>query len=85
MPAGGTLPDVFAWLAEAGGLAAPHLAETFNCGIGLVAIAAAEDADACRRAFEAKGERVYDIGTIVQRTPDLPAVQIVGHETAWPG
>ena len=80
-----TLPDVFAWLAEAGGLAAPHLAETFNCGIGLVAIAAAEDADACRRAFEAEGERVYDIGTIVQRTPDLPAVQIVGHETAWPG
>ena len=80
-----TLPDVFVWLAEAGELAAPHLAETFNCGIGLVAIVAAEDADACRRAFEAEGERVCDIGTIVQRTPDLPAVQIVGHETEWRG
>ena len=80
-----TLPDVFVWLADAGELAAPHLAETFNCGIGLVAIVAAEDADACRRAFEAEGERVRDIGTIVQRTPDLPAVQIVGHETEWRG
>ena len=79
------LPEVFVWLAEAGNLAAPHMAETFNCGIGLVAVAAAEDAEACRRAFEAHGERVYEIGTIVQRTPDLPAVHIVGHETAWRG
>ena len=79
------LPDVFIWLAEAGGLAAAHMAETFNCGIGLVAVVATEDAEACRRVFEAQGDRVYEIGTIVQRTPDLPSVQIVGHETAWRG
>ena len=79
------LPDVFRWLADAGGLAAPHMAETFNCGVGLVAVVAAEDAEACRLVLEACGERVYEIGTIVQRTPDLPAVQIVGHETAWRG
>jgi len=79
------LPDVFDWLAQAGGLAPAHMAETFNCGIGLVAIAAAGEADDCRSVFEAQGERVHEIGTIVQRTPDLPAVQIVGHETAWRG
>ena len=79
------LPDVFAWLAEAGGLAPAHLVETFNCGIGLVAIVDVEDVDACRRAFESRGERVFDIGTTVQRTPDLPAVQVLGHETAWGG
>ncbi len=79
------LPDVFRWLADAGGLAASHMAETFNCGIGLVSVVAAQDAAACRRILEAHGERVYEIGTIVQRTPDLPAVQIAGHETAWRG
>ncbi len=79
------LPDVFRWLAEAGGVAASHMAETFNCGIGLVAVVATEDAAAFRRVSETHGDRVYEIGAIVQRTPDLPAVQIVGQETAWRG
>ena len=79
------LPKVFAWLAEAGGLAAADLAEIFNCGIGLVAIVAAERAEDARRVFETHGERVYEIGGIAQRTPDLPAVHIQGHETAWRG
>ena len=79
------LPKVFAWLAEAGGLAAADLAEIFNCGIGLVAIVAAERAEDARRVFETHGERVYEIGGIAQRTPDLLAVHIQGHETAWRG
>ena len=79
------LPNVFRWLADAGSLAARDLAETFNCGIGLVAVVAERDAETCRLALEAHGERVHEIGAIVQRTPELPAVQIVGHETAWRG
>lgn len=79
------LPGVFAWLAEAGRLAPADLAETFNCGIGLVAVVPAERAGAARRAFESHGERVHEIGRVVQRTPDLPAVQILGREAAWRG
>ena len=77
------LPGVFVWLAEAGGLAATDLAETFNCGIGFIAIVAAERAEDARRVFETHGERVYEIGGVAQRTPDLPAVHIQGHGTAW--
>ena len=79
------LPGVFAWLGEAGRLAPADLAETFNCGIGFVAVVAAEQADAARRAFESHGERVYGIGGVVQRTPDLPAVHMLGHAAAWRG
>lgn len=79
------LPRVFAWLGEAGGLAATDLAATFNCGIGFIAIVAAARAEDARRVFETHGERVYEIGGIAQRTPDLPAVHIQGHETAWRG
>ena len=79
------LPAVFAWLAQAGGVAPADMADTFNCGIGFVAAVAADRAAAARRAFEAQGEEVREIGRIVQRTPDLPAVQILGHEAAWRG
>ena len=79
------LPAVFAWLAEAGRLAAPDLAETFNCGVGFVAAVAAERAADARLVFESHGERVHEIGIVVQRTPDLPAVHILDHEAAWRG
>ena len=79
------LPGVFAWLARDGRLEAAELAATFNCGIGLVAVVGAERAGAARRVFETHGERVYEIGAIVQRTPDLPAVHLLGHEAAWRG
>jgi phosphoribosylformylglycinamidine cyclo-ligase len=35
-----TLPPVFAWLQEAGGIAADEMERAFNCGIGLVACVA---------------------------------------------
>jgi phosphoribosylaminoimidazole (AIR) synthetase len=41
-----TLPPVFAWLAEVGGIETHELRRAFNCGIGLVGVAAASDADA---------------------------------------
>jgi phosphoribosylformylglycinamidine cyclo-ligase len=61
-------PPVFAWVAEAGGLAEPELLRTFNCGIGFVAVVAPERADAIAAVFEAAGERVHTIGRIVERT-----------------
>jgi phosphoribosylaminoimidazole synthetase len=39
-----TLPPVFAWLQEAGGISDHELRRTFNCGIGFVLIAGPEEA-----------------------------------------
>jgi phosphoribosylaminoimidazole synthetase len=41
-----TLPPVFRWLQETGGIAASEMARTFNCGIGLVASVAPENVPA---------------------------------------
>ncbi|MEO5372998.1 MAG: phosphoribosylformylglycinamidine cyclo-ligase [Alphaproteobacteria bacterium] len=80
-----SLPPVFRWLAEAGGVTAPEMARTFNCGIGMVAVVAAGDADAARRLLEEAGETVVPIGVIVPRAADTPPVTIAGLEAAWRG
>jgi phosphoribosylformylglycinamidine cyclo-ligase len=64
------VPPVFGWLAAAGAIAEPEMLRTFNCGIGMVIIAAVAEADAVRRMLEADGETVYDLGIVETRTTE---------------
>ena len=38
-----TMPPVFQWLAEVGGVAEHEMRRTFNCGVGLILIVAPHD------------------------------------------
>lgn len=60
------LPPVFAWLMENGGLEQLEAIRTFNCGIGLVAIAGKADADEVIAAFRAEGEDAFVIGELIK-------------------
>jgi phosphoribosylformylglycinamidine cyclo-ligase len=40
------------------------MARTFNCGIGMVAIVAPNDADGVSLALEGAGETIFEIGRI---------------------
>lgn len=60
------LPPVIKWLAEQAGLAQAELLKTFNCGMGMVAIVAADQADALTTLFEEHGEQVTRIGNVVE-------------------
>jgi len=60
------LPPVFAWLAQAGGLDEAEMLKTFNCGIGMVAVAAPDRADALTAILSDAGETVIRIGTVRQ-------------------
>jgi phosphoribosylformylglycinamidine cyclo-ligase len=55
---------VFKWLAREGGIAQDEMLRTFNCGIGMIAVAAAADADRVTAAFRQAGETVVTIGAI---------------------
>jgi phosphoribosylformylglycinamidine cyclo-ligase len=59
------LPPVFAWLKQAGGVEANEMARTFNCGIGMMAICKAEDAQALAALLAEEGETVTQIGRVV--------------------
>ena len=75
------LPPAFQWLARIGGLASGELARTFNCGIGMVAIAAASEAAAAQALLAEAGETVFPIGHVV---PGERGVRLIGAEAAWP-
>ena len=55
---------VFGWLKRAGNLDEAEMLRTFNCGIGLVAVAAREGCDEVMRALEACGEAPIRIGEV---------------------
>ena len=56
---------VFKWLASEGAIAQNEMLRTFNCGVGMIAVAAAKDADAVMQAFVQAGERALAIGEVV--------------------
>ena len=58
------LPRLFAFLQAGGAIEPGELARTFNCGIGMVAIVAADLADEVTTALDAAGETALRIGTI---------------------
>jgi phosphoribosylformylglycinamidine cyclo-ligase len=63
-------PPVFAWLKEAGGIAQGEMLRTFNCGAGMIAVAAAKDAETVKRDLEALGESVALAGSIIAKSAD---------------
>jgi phosphoribosylformylglycinamidine cyclo-ligase len=65
---------VFKWLAREGGIAQNEMLRTFNCGIGMVAIAAPKDASNVAKAFNAAGETAVTIGSVVRPPGDVRVV-----------
>ncbi|WP_310468765.1 phosphoribosylformylglycinamidine cyclo-ligase [Sphingomonas sp.] len=58
------LPSLFAQLQDGGSVAAEEMARTFNCGIGMVAIVDADDAEEVAAKLTRAGETVHSIGRI---------------------
>jgi phosphoribosylformylglycinamidine cyclo-ligase len=54
-----------------------ELHRVFNCGIGMVAVVGARDADAALKLLKASGETAWRIGSIVERDKNGPQVLLV--------
>ncbi len=61
-----TLPPVFGWLAQTGGMAEAELLKTFNAGIGMVLVVDADSADDLMVNLTASGETVYRLGSVIK-------------------
>lgn len=78
------LPPVFRWLATTAGLDHHEMARTFNCGIGMVVVVAADAAERIAGSLQGAGETVFRIGSIVERG-DGPGSRIRNMAAQWPG
>ncbi|MCX7246559.1 MAG: phosphoribosylformylglycinamidine cyclo-ligase [Burkholderiales bacterium] len=59
--------ELFAWLQATAGIDDFEMNRTFNNGIGMVVVIAAEHSAACSATLLAAGEQVYQIGVIAER------------------
>jgi len=59
------LPRLMAFLQAQGQIEPGEMARTFNCGIGMAVVVAADDVAPITAALEAAGETVHPIGAIV--------------------
>lgn len=67
------LPPLFRWLAEAGGIAAGEMLRAFNCGVGLIAVVAAEE----RGAVLARLPEAWRLGATLEAA-GAPSVRYRG-------
>ncbi|APO86808.1 phosphoribosylformylglycinamidine cyclo-ligase [Marivivens sp. JLT3646] len=62
------LPPVFRWLAETANMEEKELLKTFNSGIGMIVVVAADRADEIAALLTAEGEAVTRIGTVTDQS-----------------
>ena len=72
--------DVFGWLAETGNVSMDDMLLTFNCGIGMVAIVAADQAEAVVKVLAEVGEEVVRLGEIL---PGEGQAHVRCHNAPW--
>ncbi|MBI5918015.1 MAG: phosphoribosylformylglycinamidine cyclo-ligase [Nitrosomonadales bacterium] len=70
------MPKLFRWLQAGGNVEAQEMYRTFNCGIGMVVVVAAADADAAVSQLQAAGETVSKIGVIRARVEEEHQTQV---------
>lgn len=79
------IPDLFRWLASAGGVGPTEMVRTFNCGIGMAAIVAPNSAQNVRSVLASEGETVLQIGVVIETADEASDVVIESLEGAWRG
>ena len=60
------LPPVFRWLAQTANIAEAEMLKSFNCGIGMILVVAADRADDLAALLRDQGETVCTLGRVVE-------------------
>ncbi|RZS78350.1 phosphoribosylformylglycinamidine cyclo-ligase [Pigmentiphaga kullae] len=71
------MPELFTWLQREGQVADTEMHRVFNCGIGMVVVVSADQADAVAATLRDQGETVYRLGEIVDQQPGTAQTEVV--------
>jgi phosphoribosylformylglycinamidine cyclo-ligase len=55
---------VFQWLAETGGMSEAEMLKTFNCGIGMILVVAADQVTSVQETLAESGEMAVVLGNV---------------------
>lgn len=72
-----TMPELFQWLQKNGGVEDAEMYRVFNCGIGMVIVVPADQADAVSDTLSSHGEQVSRLGSIVPRVGDAAQTVVI--------
>ena len=62
------LPGVFKWMADVGAISETEMLKTFNCGVGMILVVKADEAEALTKLLTKAGETVYSMGNVTETT-----------------
>jgi phosphoribosylformylglycinamidine cyclo-ligase len=71
------MPELFRWLQMKGGVADAEMVRVFNCGIGMVVIVSADQADAAIQLLKAEGLHAWTVGEVVERPAGAPQTIVI--------
>ena len=71
------MPELFRWLQMKGGVADAEMVRVFNCGIGMVLIVSADQADAAIKSLKAEGLHAWTVGEVVERPAGAPQTIVI--------
>jgi phosphoribosylformylglycinamidine cyclo-ligase len=69
-------PAIFDWLQRAGRDSDAEMHRVFYCGIGMILVVAADDAERAMDELTVSGETVHRIGTVVARALGMPGTVV---------
>jgi len=72
-----TWPALFSWIQAEGGVEDAEMYRVFNCGIGMVVVVSAADAQAVAATLREQGETVWEIGAIEARVGEAAQTVVV--------
>lgn len=58
------LPPVFGWMQQVGTIPESEMLRTFNCGVGMILVVSASEAEAVKAALVNAGEEVFTLGNL---------------------
>jgi phosphoribosylformylglycinamidine cyclo-ligase len=71
------MPELFRWLQMKGGVADAEMVRVFNCGIGMVVIVSASQADAAIQSLKAEGLHAWMVGEVIERPAGAPQTIVI--------
>jgi len=77
------VPPVFGWLARSGNVAPEEMLRVFNCGVGMVVVVAAAQAEAAIALFAEHGETARRIG-VLEAGAGPATVRVDNLGASWP-